>query len=105
MPSFPRKRESSALGPRFRGDDGMGRVHPSGIRWRAADQGGFAMTDHKVVSHEEWLAARQALLKEEKEFTRLRDALSQRRRDLAWERVDKDYRVDVPRGPVPLAAL
>src|SRR6266852_4536474 len=32
---------------------------------RAADQEEFAMTDHKVVSHDEWIAARQALLKEE----------------------------------------
>jgi len=31
---------------------------------------------HKVVSHEDWLAARRQLLAEEKEFTRLRDRLS-----------------------------
>ena len=46
------------------------------------------MENHKVVSHEEWLAARRQLLAEEKEFTRLRDRLSQQRRDLPWERVD-----------------
>src|SRR5260370_550431 len=66
---------------------------------------GFAMTDHKVGADEEWLAARQALLKEEKEFTRLRDALSQRRRELPWERVDKDYRFDGARGKVTLAEM
>jgi len=49
------------------------------------------MTMHKVVSKEEWLAARQELLVKEKEFSRLRDELSQRRRDLPWEKVDKDY--------------
>ncbi len=40
------------------------------------------MAQHTVVSHEEWLVARKQLLTEEKEFTRLRDRLSQRRRDL-----------------------
>ncbi len=36
--------------------------------------------DHPVVSHEEWLSARTAFLAKEKEFTRLRDELSQQRR-------------------------
>ena len=63
------------------------------------------MTEHKVVSHAEWIAARQALLKEEKEFTRLRDALSRRRRELPWERVDKEYRFDGARGKVTLAEM
>jgi len=63
------------------------------------------MTDHKVVSHEQWLVARRQLLEEEKEFTRLRDALSQRRRDLPWERVDKPYRFQRSEGPVTLADL
>ena len=34
--------------------------------------------DHRVVSHEEWLSALTAFLAKEKEFTRLRDELSQR---------------------------
>ena len=41
------------------------------------------METHKIVSHEEWLAARRQLLAEEKEFTRLRDRLSQQHRGLA----------------------
>jgi predicted dithiol-disulfide oxidoreductase (DUF899 family) len=49
------------------------------------------VSDHAVVSHDEWLAARTQLLTEEKEFTRLRDRLSQRRRDLPWEAVQKEY--------------
>jgi predicted dithiol-disulfide oxidoreductase (DUF899 family) len=49
------------------------------------------MENHKVVSHQEWLAARRQLLAEEKAFTRLRDRLSQQRRNLPWERVDKGY--------------
>jgi predicted dithiol-disulfide oxidoreductase (DUF899 family) len=47
--------------------------------------------DHKVVSGDEWIEARKRLLVKEKEFTRLRDRLSQQRRDLPWERVDKQY--------------
>lgn len=49
------------------------------------------MENHTVVSHEAWLAARIDLLAREKDFTRLRDQLSQQRRDLPWERVVKDY--------------
>ena len=63
------------------------------------------MTEHRVVSHEEWLAARRALLAEEKEFTRLRDAFSRRRRELPWERVDKQYTFEGPRGRASLADL
>jgi predicted dithiol-disulfide oxidoreductase (DUF899 family) len=63
------------------------------------------METHKVVSHEEWLAARLQLLAEEKEFTRLRDRLSQRRRDLPWERVEKDYVFEGPSGRETLSQL
>lgn len=47
--------------------------------------------EHSVVSHEEWVEARKRHLAEEKKFTKLRDELSQARRDLPWERVEKDY--------------
>jgi predicted dithiol-disulfide oxidoreductase (DUF899 family) len=63
------------------------------------------MQNHKVVSHEDWLTARRNLLADEKEFTRLRDRLSQQRRDLPWERVDKDYVFDGPTGRETLAQL
>jgi predicted dithiol-disulfide oxidoreductase (DUF899 family) len=63
------------------------------------------MEQHKVVSHEEWIAARRQLLAEEKEFTRLRDRLSQRRRDLPWEQVDKDYVFEGPGGRENLSQL
>jgi predicted dithiol-disulfide oxidoreductase (DUF899 family) len=63
------------------------------------------MANHDVVSHEAWLAARKALLQEEKEFTRLRDRLSQRRRDLPWVRVDKRYVFEGPDGKESLAEL
>jgi predicted dithiol-disulfide oxidoreductase (DUF899 family) len=60
---------------------------------------------HDVVSHDEWIEARKQLLREEKEFTRARDALSQRRRDLPWERVDKAYVFDSPEGRKTLPEL
>jgi len=64
----------------------------------------------RVVSQAEWLAARKELLiKEllikEKEFTRLRDELSQQRRELPWEKVDKKYVFDGPTGKQTLADL
>ena len=61
--------------------------------------------DHSTVSHEEWLAARKQLLADEKEFTRLRDRLSQQRRDLPWEAVDKEYVFEGPNGCETLARL
>ncbi len=63
------------------------------------------MAHHQVVSRDEWLAARKRLLAEEKEFTRLRDRLSQRRRDLPWEAVDKEYVFDGPDGKQTLPEL
>ena len=63
------------------------------------------MTDHPVVSDAEWLEARRALLDKEKEFTRLRDELSSRRRDLPWRRVETDYVFDGGDGPVSLSEL
>jgi predicted dithiol-disulfide oxidoreductase (DUF899 family) len=47
--------------------------------------------EHTVVSHAEWVAARKQHLAEEKQFTKARDRLSQARRDLPWEVVDKEY--------------
>lgn len=60
---------------------------------------------HPVVSHQEWLQRRTELLKEEKEFTRLRDRLSEKRRELPWVKLDKNYVFDGPDGPVSLAEL
>ena len=47
------------------------------------------MNHSKVVSRDEWLAARKQHLKKEKEFTRLRDKLSAERRGLPWVKVEK----------------
>jgi predicted dithiol-disulfide oxidoreductase (DUF899 family) len=58
-----------------------------------------------VVSRKEWLAARKALLTKEKKFTRLRDQLSQERRQLPWVKVDKDYAFDGAQGKETLPEL
>jgi predicted dithiol-disulfide oxidoreductase (DUF899 family) len=63
------------------------------------------MQNHKVVSSEAWLAARKKLLAKEKEFTRLRDQLSEARRELPWQKVDKEYVFDGPDGKETLADL
>lgn len=63
----------------------------------------YDLAAHRVVPHAQWLEARTALLVKEKEFTRLRDELSQSRRDLPWELVEKSYVFDGPGGKVTLA--
>ena len=63
------------------------------------------MNHPRVVSRDEWLAARKQHLKKEKEFTRLRDKLSAERRELPWVKVDKNYVFDGPEGKETLADL
>jgi predicted dithiol-disulfide oxidoreductase (DUF899 family) len=63
------------------------------------------MQPHKIVSREEWIAARKAHLADEKAFTRARDALSRKRRELPWEKVEKNYAFDGPGGKQTLANL
>ncbi|HEX7925304.1 MAG TPA: thioredoxin family protein [Bradyrhizobium sp.] len=63
------------------------------------------MQQHKIVSRDEWIAARKALMAREKELTQAREALSQERRDLPWVKVDKDYVFDGPDGKVTLGDL
>ena len=63
------------------------------------------MQAHKIVSHDEWLAARRAHLADEKAFSRARDELSRKRRDLPWEKVEKNYLFDTPDGKQTLAEL
>ena len=64
-----------------------------------------AVGDPKVVAPAEWMAARKELLKKEKEFSRLRDQLSKERRELPWEKVEKQYVFDSPKGKETLADL
>ena len=63
------------------------------------------MSTHPVVSREEWLQARKAHLAKEKAFTRMRDQLSQARRELPWVKVDKQYEFSGPEGVETLADL
>jgi len=63
------------------------------------------MTEHRVVSQDQWVAARKKLLAREKEFTRQRDALSAERRELPWVKVEKVYVFDTPAGAKTLAEL
>jgi len=60
---------------------------------------------HEVVSHEEWVAARKKHLADEKAFTKKRDQLSQARRDLPWELVDKKYEFEGAGGSRTLADM
>lgn len=60
---------------------------------------------HQVVSQAEWIAASQAHLKKEKEFTRAREALSAERRALPWVEVENDYVFEGNDGPVRLSEL
>jgi predicted dithiol-disulfide oxidoreductase (DUF899 family) len=59
----------------------------------------------KIVSREEWLAARKKLLAKEKHLTRERDALAAERGQLPWVKVEKNYVFDGPNGKVTLADL
>ena len=63
------------------------------------------MMHNPIVSRDEWLAARKALLAKEKEFTRLRDSLNAERRALPWVKVDKQYMFDTPDGRQSLGEL
>ena len=63
------------------------------------------MTEHQVVTHDDWLEARTALLAREKEFTRARDELSNARRELPWEAIEKEYVFDGEKGKESLADL
>jgi predicted dithiol-disulfide oxidoreductase (DUF899 family) len=63
------------------------------------------MTEHKTGTRDEWLEARLELLADEKELTRQNDSLAQRRQELPWVRIDKDYRFDTDDGAASLADL
>ena len=63
------------------------------------------MTTPKIVSRDEWLAARKALLKKEKELTRARDRIAAERRELPWVKIDKQYVFDTIDGKKTLADL
>lgn len=59
----------------------------------------------KIVSREEWLAARKELLAQERDLTHARDALNARRRELPMVKIDKDYVFEGPSGKASLLDL
>lgn len=61
--------------------------------------------DHEVVSKEDWLKARRALLRDEKALTRLSDQLAERRRQLPWIKVETAYGFEDAVGTVSLSDL
>ena len=61
--------------------------------------------DHRIVTRDQWLHERTALLAREKEMTRLRDEMSEARRALPWVRVEKTYVFDTPSGQKSLSDL
>jgi predicted dithiol-disulfide oxidoreductase (DUF899 family) len=63
------------------------------------------MTDHAVVSREEWLEARGKLLEEEQAHAARSEELAAKRRELPWVRVEKEYEFDADEGPKTLAEL
>jgi predicted dithiol-disulfide oxidoreductase (DUF899 family) len=59
----------------------------------------------RIVSQEEWVAARRAFLVKEKEATRQRDVLNTERRELPMVEVTKAYDFDGPGGKASLLDL
>ena len=62
-------------------------------------------TTHRTGTREEWLAARLALLEEEKELTQRSDEVARHRQALPWVRLDKPYRFETEEGTASLADL
>jgi predicted dithiol-disulfide oxidoreductase (DUF899 family) len=63
------------------------------------------MEQPKIVSRDEWLAARRQLLEREKQVTRKVDQLSADRRKMPWVKIDKEYVFDTPQGKKTLSDL
>jgi predicted dithiol-disulfide oxidoreductase (DUF899 family) len=59
----------------------------------------------QIVSRDEWLTARKALLEQEKALSRQRDELAAARRQLPMVEITKDYRFTGPQGEVGLLDL
>jgi predicted dithiol-disulfide oxidoreductase (DUF899 family) len=59
----------------------------------------------RAVSPKQWLDARLELLAKEKELRRQMDEVARLRRDLPWQRVEKNYAFNTSQGPQTLAEL
>src|ERR1700722_4080061 len=60
---------------------------------------------HRIVSREDWLTARKALLVKERAMTHELDALRAERRRLPWVKVEKSYVFEGPEGKCTLGDL
>src|SRR5579862_2553312 len=63
------------------------------------------MTEHRIGTRQEWLAARVKLLDAEKELTRHGDDVTRQRQELPWVRIDKQYRFETDKGSASLTDL
>jgi predicted dithiol-disulfide oxidoreductase (DUF899 family) len=63
------------------------------------------MTEPRVGTREEWLAARVELLEREKELTRRSDELARQRQELPWVPIEEEYGFDTDEGTKTLAEL
>jgi predicted dithiol-disulfide oxidoreductase (DUF899 family) len=61
--------------------------------------------DHTVVSRQEWLDVRRALLAREKEMMKAQDALKKQVREMPWVKVEKPYVFEGQHGKRTLADL
>src|SRR2546423_14435984 len=74
------------------------------MAWRRPEEA-TAMTEHTIGTREEWQAARDDLLRREKEHTRMGDDLARQRRELPWVPVEKEYTFETNEGTKTLAEL
>ena len=63
------------------------------------------MTEPRTGTREQYDAARQELLKREKELTRASDGLARQRRELPWVAIEKEYSFETDAGAMTLAQL
>ncbi len=70
-----------------------------------AEMSNTQVLGHDVVEHPQWLQARLGLLAREKELRRQMDEIAEQRRNLPWERLEKEYVFEAPCGKCSLADL
>src|SRR5437016_11639587 len=75
------------------------------MKTKEADKKKNQANHPRIVSPQEWEAARQQLLVKEKQLTRARDALAAERRRMPWVAVEKAYEFDGPEGKASLLGL
>ena len=71
----------------------------------STNTGKSSITNHPIMSYEQWVTERKRLLAREKELTHLRDQVARERRALPWARIEKVYAFETPEGARTLADL